>query len=102
MFEGVSAARWRYRPVQARFWLPCAAGGVLAGCTSGSAPALVLFGVYFPAWLLFAILAIVIALVARIGFGLAGLALAVPFPLFTYLGIGILVAGAIDLLWLGQ
>ena len=102
MSEGVSAAPWRCRPGLARLWLPSAFGGVLAGCSSGSAPALVLFGAYFPGWLLFAILAIVIALVARIAFGLAGLALAVPFPLFTYLSMGILVAGAVDLLWLGH
>lgn len=102
MIKAVSAAPSRYPWVLARSWLACAAGGALAGCSSGSAPALVLFGAYFPGWLLFAILAIVIAIVARIAFGLAGLALSVPFPLFTYLSIGILVAGAVDLLWLGN
>ncbi|WP_267221266.1 hypothetical protein [Dyella silvae] len=42
------------------------------------------------------------AILARAAFGFAGWAESVPFPLFTYLAIGILVAGAFDLLWLGH
>ncbi|RDS79180.1 hypothetical protein DWU98_19375 [Dyella monticola] len=76
--------------------------GAIAGCSTSSAPAVILFGAYFPDWLVFAILTIVIAIVARIVFGLAGLAQSVPFPLFTFVAIGILVAGAFDLLWLDR
>lgn len=102
MIEGMSAERTRSVFAVARLGWLCAAGGALCGCSSASAPALVLFGAYFPSWLLFAILAIVTAIAARIAFGVAGWALSVPFPLFTYLAIGVLVAGAIDLLWLGH
>jgi uncharacterized membrane protein len=74
--------------------------GALGGCSAGSAPAIVLFGAYFPTWLIIAILAILFAIITRIAFGVAGRADAIPFPLFTYLAVGILVAGVIDLLWL--
>ncbi|WP_198651471.1 hypothetical protein [Dyella sp. C11] len=102
MSEFTFAALERSRRVIARAWLPCATASMLGGCTSGSAPALVLFGAYFPSWLLFAILAIVIAIVARIAFGMVGWAPSLPFPLFTCLAIGVLVAGAVDLVWLGN
>lgn len=73
----------------------------LAGCAVHSAPAVVVFGTYFPNWLLFAILAMVAAIMARVAFGIAGLGSSVPFPLFTYLAMGILLAGAVNLFWLG-
>ena len=73
---------------------------VIAACAHRSAPAVVLFGAYFPDWLLFAMLAIVTAIVARAVFGATGWGASVPFPLFTYLAVGILVAGTVDLLWL--
>ncbi|WP_198670322.1 hypothetical protein [Dyella sp. C9] len=102
MIDATSAAPACHRKAVVRQAWPCLAAGVLAGCSPHSAPALVLFGAYFPGWLLFAILAIVIAILARIAFGVAGLAPAVPFPLFTCLAIGILIAGAVDLMWLGN
>ncbi len=76
--------------------------GLLTGCSSRSAPALILFGAYFPDWLLFGVLAIMSAIITRVVAGIAGFAQAVPFPLFTFLAVGILVAGAFDLLWLGR
>jgi hypothetical protein len=89
-------------PSLRRLWPLLPAAGAIAGCSASSAPAIILFGAYFPDWLVFAILAIVIAIAARIAFGLAGLAQSVPFSLFTYLAIGILVAGAIDFIWLDR
>jgi uncharacterized membrane protein len=88
-------------PGDRRLWLLSAVSAI-AGCSTSSAPAVILFGAYFPDWLVFAILTIVIAIVARIAFGLAGLGQSVPYPLFTYLAVGILVAGAIDLIWLDR
>lgn len=102
MIGTITAVLRRSMPGMGRFGLLGPAVGVLAGCSARSAPALVLFGAYFPDWLVFAILAVVVAIAARIVFGLAGLAQAVPFSLFTCLAIGILVAGAIDLLWLDR
>lgn len=75
---------------------------VSTGCSDRSAPAITMFGAYFPDWLIFAITAILAAVFARIAFGIAGRAESVPYPLFTYLAIGILVAGVIDFLWLGH
>jgi hypothetical protein len=84
-----------------RFW-PLLLASAMAGCSTHSAPAIVLFGAYFPDWLIFAILTIVFAIVTRAVFGLAGLGTQIPFPLFTCLAVGILIAGAIDLLWLAR
>lgn len=85
-----------------RLLIPLAVTLAVAGCSMRSAPAVILFGAYFPDWLVFAILAVLVAISARILLGLAGLAQSTAFPLFTCLAIGILVAGAIDLLWLGR
>jgi hypothetical protein len=85
-----------------RMWLLLPAVSAMAGCSTSSAPAVILFGAYFPDWLVFAILTIVIAILARVVFGFAGLAQSVPYPLFTYIAVGILVTGAIDLVWLDR
>jgi uncharacterized membrane protein len=96
---GTGSATWSG---SRRVWALLPVIGAIAGCSTSSAPAIILFGAYFPDWLVFAILTIVIAMVARIAFGLAGWAQSVPYPLFTCLAIGILVTGAIDLLWLDR
>ena len=85
-----------------RQWALMPLAGALCGCSAGSAPAIVLFGAYFPTWLIVAILAILFAIITRVAFGVAGRAEAIPFPLFTCLAVGILVAGVIDLLWLDR
>lgn len=74
----------------------------VAGFSGISAPAIIAFGAYFPDWLFLAIVAIAAAIVTRVAFGIAGRAAAVPFPLFTCLAVGILLAGFIDLLWFGR
>ncbi|RUL78818.1 hypothetical protein [Dyella choica] len=89
-------------PGRHRSWPLLAAVGAIAGCSTSSAPAVIMFGAYFPDWLVFAILTIVIAILARIAFGLAGLAQLVAYPFFTWMAVGIIVAGAIDLIWLDQ
>jgi uncharacterized membrane protein len=85
-----------------RPWPLLPAVGALAGCSTSSAPAVIVFGAYFPDWLVFAILTLAIALVARIAFGFAGWAQSVPYPLFTFIAVGVLVTGAIDLVWLDR
>lgn len=97
-----SVRRRRLPPAELTRWLALSGSMLLVGCSARSAPAIVLFGAYFPDWLLFALLAIATAVIARVAFGIAGLGASVPFPLFTYLAIGILVAGVADLLWLGH
>src|ERR1700689_1120511 len=81
------AARWtRRRPVRT---------GVLAlpllclcGCSEVGAPSLDIFGAFFPAWLLCAVLGIFVALGARIVFAARNLTDVLPFqlPLCTSLG----------------
>jgi hypothetical protein len=74
----------------------------LSGCSSASAPAAVVFGSYFPEWLIFAIIAVVAAVVVRLATVFTGYADRIPFPLFTCLAVGILLAGAVDFIWLGR
>jgi hypothetical protein len=102
MIGTISAWLVHTRPKAGRVRWLLSLTAVLTGCSTRSAPALILFGAYFPDWLVFAILAIVVAIVARIAFGVAGLTQSVPFLLFTCLAVGILVAGAIDLIWLDR
>lgn len=93
--------RWG-KPGKLFRWLVLSGAAGLTGCAVHSAPAVVVFGAYFPDWLLFAILAIAAAIMARVAFGIAGLGSSVPFPLFTYLAMGVLIAGAVNLFWLGH
>ncbi len=97
--RGSEASTQRVFPVRLASLLLATA---LGGCSTKAAPAIILFGAYFPAWLIFAILTVLFAIIARIVFGMAGRADAIPFPLFTCLAIGIIVAGVIDLLWLDR
>ena len=74
----------------------------LAGCAGHAAPALTLFGAYFPAWLLCALIGVVGAIVARIGFVASGLAQTLPFQTLVCSGVGVIVASLCWLFWLGQ
>ena len=60
----------------------------LCGCSETGAPSLDLFGAFFPAWLLCAVLGILVALGARIFFAARNLTDVLPFqlPLCTSLG----------------
>jgi hypothetical protein len=60
----------------------------LCGCSETGAPSLDLFGAFFPAWLLCAVLGIFVALGARIFFAARNLTEVLPFqlPLCTSLG----------------
>jgi hypothetical protein len=75
---------------------------LLQSCSAGSAPAISLFGAYFPSWLIFGIVAVLFASLSRLLFGVAGRAEFVPYPLLTHFAIGILVAGLLQILWFGR
>jgi hypothetical protein len=81
------AKRWiKRRPVRASLVaLPLLS---LCGCSEAGAPSLDLFGAFFPAWLLCAVLGIFVALGARIFFAARNLVGVLPFqlPLCTSLG----------------
>ncbi|WP_175774108.1 hypothetical protein [Burkholderia anthina] len=64
----------------------------LAGCTSRGAPSYVLFGAYFPLWLVSALVGIVGAIVAHRVFVATGWAATVPYQLAVCTAIGLVVA----------
>jgi YtcA family len=64
----------------------------LSGCSSHSAPSFVLFGAFFPAWMLCAIIGIFGAIASRGIFVAAGLDSVLPFQLFVCSSVGLVVA----------
>jgi hypothetical protein len=64
----------------------------LGGCTQRGAPSFALFGAYFPAWMLCAVLAIFASIGARAIFVATGLSNVLPFQLFVCLSIGVCFA----------
>lgn len=85
----------------ARFPLVLMTTAPTAGCRMGRSPSLVLFGSYFPSWMLCAILGIIVAVGSRIAIVRFGVAGVLPFQLLICVAIG-LVAGVLAwLLWSG-
>jgi hypothetical protein len=74
----------------------------LGGCADHGAPSFALAGAYFPAWMICALLGIIAAIGARVGFIVSGLATVLPFQLFVCTSIGICVGLLVWLLWFGQ
>jgi YtcA family len=73
-----------------------------AGCASHGAPSIVLFGAFFPAWMLCAFIGIFGAIAARGIFVAAGLDSVLPFQLFVCSSVGLVVAALTWLTWFGQ
>jgi hypothetical protein len=73
----------------------------LGGCSTG-APSFVLFGAFFPAWLLCGTLGIVGAGVARAVLVASGLSDVLPYQLFLYTAVGVIVALCCWLIGFGQ
>ena len=61
-----------------------------------------LFGAFFPAWMVCAVIGILGAVAARAIMVSSGLARVVPFQLFVCASIGLIVALLLWLLWFGQ
>lgn len=74
----------------------------MGGCASPGAPSLILFGAYFPGWILCSVAGIVAAIVTRIAMVMSGLSNALPLQLFVCIAVGLLVAIAAWLFWFGQ
>jgi hypothetical protein len=72
-----------------------------AGASHG-APSFVLFGAFFPAWMLCAFIGIFGAIAARGIFVAAGLDSFLPFQLFVCSSVGFVVAALTWLSWFGQ
>jgi hypothetical protein len=70
-----------------------------SGCSLRAAPSFVLFGAYFPAWLLLGLIAILVAVVARAAFVATGLGNVVPFQLLVCVSVGVTAAVLAWLIW---
>jgi hypothetical protein len=68
---------------------------------SHGAPSLVLFGAYFPAWMLVAWIGILAAIGARIAMVASGLAQIVPMQLLVCVAAGLTVAILVWAIWFG-
>jgi hypothetical protein len=75
---------------------------MLCGCAQDGAPSLNMFGAFFPAWLLCAVLGIFVALGARVGFTARGLTDVLPFQLPLCTSIGVIFALLAWLIWFGR
>lgn len=73
----------------------------LTGCSIDGAPAVELFGAYFPAWLIAALVGIFAAILARIGLAMSGLDEVVPWLLAVCSSIGLIVAIAVSAIMFG-
>lgn len=73
--------------------------GPLGGCSSG-APSLVIFGAYFPAWLLSAMIGVFAALMARAV--IVAWRLDAPYLLFVCVSVGVMVGSLFWFLFFGR
>jgi len=78
------------------------AGPALAagGCTARGAPSFSLFGAFFPAWMLCAIVGIVAAIVTRVA--IVATRSPVPYPLSVCAAVGVICGALLWLVWFGR
>ncbi len=74
----------------------------LGGCARLGAPSFVLFGSYFPGWMLCGCFGIVAAIVGRAALIATRLADFLPYQLFVCTAIGTIFAAGAWLVWFGQ
>ncbi|MBV8746809.1 MAG: hypothetical protein JO134_17360, partial [Xanthobacteraceae bacterium] len=74
----------------------------LTGCARRGAPSFVLFGAFFPAWMLCAVVGIFAAIGARAAFVASGLSGTIPFQLFVSVSVGVIFALLVWLIWFGS
>jgi hypothetical protein len=74
----------------------------LGGCSEVGAPTLSIFGAFFPAWLLCAVLGIFVALGARIFFAARNLIDVLPFQLSVCTSLGVISALLVWLICFGR
>jgi hypothetical protein len=70
-----------------------------SACTHRGAPSFVLFGAYFPAWMLVAGIGILAAIGTRVVLVATGLAQVLPMQLFVCVAVGLTVAILTWLVW---
>jgi hypothetical protein len=74
----------------------------LCGCSEAGAPSLDIFGAFFPAWLLCAVLGIFVAITARVFFTDRTLTAVLPYQLFVCTSIGTIFALLVWLICFGR
>jgi hypothetical protein len=74
----------------------------LTGCALDGAPSFMLFGAFFPAWMLCAVAGIFVAIGARAAFIASGLSSVIPYQLFVCLSVGTIFALLVWLIWFGS
>ena len=74
----------------------------MGGCAAQGAPSFILFGAYFPEWMLVAAIGIFAAALARVAMVATGLAEAVPFQLLSCTAIGVIIAIVSWLIWFAR
>ena len=72
---------------------------MMSGCTLRGAPSFVLFGAFFPVWMLLAFIGILAAIGARVALVATGLAELLPLQLAVCVSGGVMVAVFAWLLW---
>jgi hypothetical protein len=76
-----------------------AIGAMVSGCADRGAPSFVLFGAYFPAWMLVAGVGVLVGIGTRLALLATGLAEILPLQLFVCVTTGLTVASFTWLLW---
>ena len=99
-FGPYTAAHPRWRRAKILLLMGVISSG-LGGCAQG-APSFVLFGAYFPAWMLVAGIGILAAAVARGAMVATGLAETIPFQLLSCTAIGLTAAAVFWLVWFAR
>lgn len=93
---------WARGPLLPRFGLISCLTVPLAGCDRPpAAPTFVFFGSYFPAWIVCAILGVVVAVAVRKLFIVIGLDEALPVRLIVYASLALMAAVGLWSLWFG-
>lgn len=75
-----------------RFIILPIASAALAGCSLQGAPSFVLFGAFFPAWLLLAVIGVLIAGLARFALVATRLDAVLPYQLAVCISVGLIAA----------
>jgi len=79
----------------------CIFGSPTLAAVDGMAPDFYIFGAFFPAWMLCALIAIVSAIVIRVLFVASGLSGALPFQLFVCTSAGVIAGTLAWSIWFG-
>ena len=97
----VHARAWRLtrRSKVPRYALPAVAAILSSGCAMRGAPSFVLFGAFFPAWLLLACIAIAVSIAVRAIVVATGHGETFPLQLWVCVSVGLAVTVLLWRLW---